>query len=44
MSRGFHEKAAMKLMVRSKFNKILDSIKNDELKNEIIYEIDKRLD
>lgn len=44
MSRGFDEKAAMKLMVRAKFNKILDSIKNDELKNEIIYEIDKRLD
>lgn len=44
MSRGFDEKSAMKLMVRAKFNKILESIKNDELKNEIIYEIDKRLD
>ena len=44
MSRGFDEKAAMKLMVRAKFNKILESIKYDELKNEILYEIDKRLD
>lgn len=44
MSRGFDEKSAMKLMVRAKFNKILESIKNEELKNEIIFEIDKRLD
>ena len=44
MSRGFDEKAAMKLMVRAKFNRILESIKYDELKNEILYEIDKRLD
>ncbi len=44
MSRGFEYKEAMKLMVRAKFNKILESIKNEELKNEISYEIDKRLD
>lgn len=44
MSRGFDEKAAMKLMVRAKFNRILESIKNEELKNEIIFQIDKRLD
>ena len=44
MSRGFDEKAAMKLMVRAKFNKILETIKYDELKNEILYEIDKRLE
>lgn len=44
MSRGFDEKAAMKLMVRAKFNKILESIKYDGLKNEILYEIDKRLE
>lgn len=44
MSRGFDEKSAMKLMVRAKFNKILESIKNEELRNEIIFEIDKRLD
>ncbi len=44
MSRGFEYKEAMKLMVRAKFNKILNSIKNEELKNEISYEIDKRLD
>lgn len=44
MSRGFNIKEAMKLMVRAKFNKILESIKNDDLKNEIINEIDKKLD
>ena len=44
MSRGFDHKAAMKLMVRARFNKILESIKNQAIKNEIIYEIDKRLD
>lgn len=44
MSRGFELKEAMKLMVRAKFNKILESIKNEDLKNEILHEIDKRLD
>ncbi len=44
MSRGFEQKEAMKLMVRAKFNKILDNIKNQELKDEILQEIDKRMD
>lgn len=44
MSRGFEQKAAMKLMVRAKFNKILEMIKNEELKKQILEEIDKRLD
>ena len=44
MSRVFDEKSAMKLIVRAKFNKILETIKLQELKNEILYEIDKRLD
>lgn len=44
MSRGFDKKAAMKLMVRARFNNILESIKNEKIKNEIIYEMDKRLD
>ena len=44
MSRGFKLKEAMKLMVRAKFNKVLANIKNDKLKEEIIEEIDKRLD
>ena len=43
MSRGFTEKEAMKLMVRAKFNSILENIKNEELKNEIIEQIDLRL-
>lgn len=44
MSRGFELKEAMKLMVRAKFNKILENIENKELKQKIIEEIDKRLD
>lgn len=44
MSRGFELKEAMKLMVRAKFNKILENIKDEELKAEILDEIDKKLD
>lgn len=44
MSRGFNLKEAMKLMVKAKFNKILESIESEELRNEIMYEIDKKLD
>ena len=44
MSRGFELKEAMKLMVRAKFNKILKNIKDEELRNQILSEIDERLD
>lgn len=44
MSRGFEFKEALKLMVRAKFNKVLDGIKNEELKEEILEEIDKRFE
>lgn len=43
MSRGFEQKEAMKLMVKAKFNKILESIQNETLKSQIISEIDNRL-
>ena len=43
MSRGFELKEAMKLMVRAKFNKILKNIKDEELRNQILSEIDERL-
>ena len=43
MSRGFSLQEAQKLMVRAKFNKILEKIKNVEIKNRILYEVDKRL-
>lgn len=43
MSRGFSKTNAMKLIVRAKFNKILEKIEDEELKNEILNEIDKRL-
>ena len=44
MSRGFSLKEAQKLLVKAKFNKILEIIKDEELKNQIIEEIDERLD
>ena len=44
MSRGFELKEAMKLMVRARFNKILENIENEYLREEILQEIDKRLD
>ena len=44
MSRGFEQKEAMKLMVRAKFNNILENIKDEKLKQEILEEIDIRLD
>ena len=44
MSRGFSMKEAMKLMVRAKFNNILENINNEKIKNEIIEEISKKLD
>lgn len=44
MSRGFNYKEAMKLIVKAKFNKILESIDVQHLKKEIINEIDERLD
>jgi len=44
MSRGFSYKEAMKLIVKAKFNKIIESIKDENLRTEILYTIDKRLD
>lgn len=44
MSRGFDKKSAEKLLVRAKFNSILETIKNPEIKGEILYEIDQKLD
>lgn len=44
MSRGFNLKEAEKLLVRANFNNILDNIKDEEIKEEILKEIDWRLD
>ena len=44
MSRGFNFKEAMKLMVRAKFNKILENIKDENLRQEILSEINSKLD
>ena len=44
LSRGFDEKAAEKLLVRAKFNSILNTIKNEKLRDEIENRIDTILD
>lgn len=44
MSRGFEKKEALKLMVKAKFNKVIENIENESLKNEILEQIDKILD
>lgn len=44
MSRGFSLKEAQKLMVRTKFNKILQKIKSEGLRNYILKEMDERLE
>lgn len=44
MSRGFSLNEAIKLIVTTKFNKILENIENEEIRNEINYEINKKLD
>ena len=44
MSRGISYKEAIKLIVKAKFNQIIETIKDDELKEKIIKEIDRRLD
>lgn len=43
MSRGFDKKAAMKLAVKARFNEIIQKILDEALKNEVLYEIDERL-
>ena len=44
MARGISYKEAVKLIVKSKFNNIIEKIKDDNLKEEILKEIDERLD
>ncbi|WP_455717390.1 SufB/SufD family protein [Anaerosporobacter sp.] len=44
LSRGFSQKEAMKLIVKARFSHIIDRIEQEELKEEVLAEIDKRLD
>ncbi len=44
MSRGIEYKDAVKLIVRAKFNKIVERIKNEDIKKEVLNEIDRRLE
>lgn len=44
MSRGISYKDAIKLLVKAKFNQIIQTIKDEKLKQEILEQIDRRLD
>ena len=44
MSRGIEYKEAIKLIVRARFHKIIENIKDKDIKQEILQEIDRRLD
>ena len=44
MSRGIEYKEAVKLIVKANFNKIISEVKDESLKEEILNEIDKKLD
>ena len=44
MSRGLSYNEAVKLIVKARFNKILNRIADEDLRNEIIEEIEERLD
>lgn len=44
MSRGFSESEAIRLIVRARFNNIIERIKDEELKEIILQEIDNRLE
>ena len=43
MSRGLSKYEAQKLIIRAGFNEIIENIKNQEIKEFIIKEIDKKL-
>ena len=43
MSRGLSYKEAVRLLVKANFNKIIEGIQDEEVKTEILQEIDKRL-
>ena len=43
MTRGFSKKEATKIIVKAKMNDLIDSIEDEELKNEIITRIDEML-
>lgn len=44
MTRGISKKEAQKLIVKAKFNGVLEKIDNDDFKNELVEIIDKKLD
>ena len=43
MSRGLSLKESQKLIVRGEFNEIIENIPNENIKNMVINEIDKKL-
>lgn len=43
MSRGFDKKEAMKLLIKARFNNIINGIEDEKIRNRVLYEIDLRL-
>jgi len=43
MSRGLSYKEAVRLLVKANFNKIIEGINNEDVREEILQEIDERL-
>ena len=43
MTRGFNKKDAQKMLVKAGFNEILSKIETEDLKNEILTNVDKIL-
>lgn len=44
MTRGISEKEAKKIIVKAKFNSVVKEIKNEEIQNLVLEEVDRRLD
>lgn len=44
MARGISEKEAKKIIVKAKFNSVINEIKNEKIQNLVLEEVDRRLD
>ena len=43
MSRGFSKKEAEKLIIRANFNELIEGLQNEQIKEDIIHQIEYRL-
>ena len=44
MARGISEKEAKKIIVKAKFNSVINEIKNEKIQNLVLEKVDRRLD